>query len=381
MALFPGPSRKVAAPRQQAPIWREDLRSFGYGGNTLPQEFPSHSVLDPISFLSDGTLMAAFVTRGAVATAPHRDQPDAALPLTLRAIFLDAATGGFRSARGWSAPYPGSVAIVAAKGGRLVVANREHLTLYSQGLEPLRELTLPTPAGPQGDLLSLEPSPQRGSLLVVYLRGRNRINWINADTLTVICSWGGSMFPSGVSNSELASFSDVPEKSHGFLSEVLLRNRDGGSHVICRSWTGCGTPQFISNEDLVLYGPHTMSLTDLDGTTLFAQDFSDSDFITDWPSPFRPAVDGNRFAVAIWAHKGGSRVLDITSHSVLKRIMVFDVPSRRWIYTLDAKKQGIKTISGLALSPNGSLMAIMAGGIVEVYRLPPESASDGPAPQ
>lgn len=121
---------------------------------------------------------------------------------------------------------------------------------------------------------------------------------------------------------------------------------------------------------LVLYGPHEINLVDTGGKKLFTQHLADDDWITDWRVPFRPSASGNRFAVAIWAHKGGSDVLDISAHSVLKRIMVFDIATRRWIYTLSAKKQKIKTVSGLALSPDGSLMAILTNGVVEVYRLP-----------
>ncbi|HEV2177250.1 MAG TPA: hypothetical protein VGW33_08625 [Terriglobia bacterium] len=75
-------------------------------------------------------------------------------------------------------------------------------------------------------------------------------------------------------------------------------------------------------------------------------------------------------ALAISIHKGGSEILDIDYHSVLKRIMVYDIPTREWIYTLAAKRQKIGSISGLALSPDGSQMAILTDGVVETYRLP-----------
>jgi len=83
-----------------------------------------------------------------------------------------------------------------------------------------------------------------------------------------------------------------------------------------------------------------------------------------------PSANGRRFALAIWAHKGGSELFDVSSHSVLRRIVVFDIPSRQWVYVLNGKRQKIKTIAGLALSADGSLMAILTDGVVKVYRLP-----------
>ncbi len=80
---------------------------------------------------------------------------------------------------------------------------------------------------------------------------------------------------------------------------------------------------------------------------------------------------GQRFALALAKIKGANTTLDIGGHLSLDRIMVYDVPNRRWIYTLDAKAQRIKSVSGMALSPDGSLLALInQDGILEVYRVP-----------
>lgn len=349
-----------------------DAHSFGYEGYHLPREFPSHSVINPVTFSSDGVLIASFLTRATVTAAPHRGQPNAVLPVRLHGVFLDAATGNTLAGREWSTAYPGSVAIFGTRDGQFVVVNREHVALYSGSFKPLKELDLATPTGLQGDVQLIEVSPDRRSLLLVYLRGKQRMNWIDASNLGTVYSWDDPRVPSSVSDDYLAIYRDDYVRSRGFLSAVVLRNRRGGTRTVCRSWSGCGIPQFVSKEALVLYGPHEINLVDTGGKRLLAQNLADDDWITDWRSPFRPSADGNRFAVAIWAHRGGSDILDISAHSVLKRIMVFDIPSRRWIYTLSAKKQKLKTILGLALSPDGTLLALInQDGILEVFRLPP----------
>jgi hypothetical protein len=88
--------------------------------------------------------------------------------------------------------------------------------------------------------------------------------------------------------------------------------------------------------------------------------------------PIFPSVDGKRFAVALLAYKGGSEILDIDPHVVLKRIVVYDVQNRQAVYTFDAKIQKIKDVAGVALSPDGSQLAILSDGVLEVFRLPSE---------
>ncbi len=103
------------------------------------------------------------------------------------------------------------------------------------------------------------------------------------------------------------------------------------------------------------------------GEVLFEEEFPEREWFTYLPS----SGDGRRFALAIERGKGGSRPLDIHPHYSLSRLSVFDLPSRRWVYKLEAKTHGIKSISGLALSPDGSLLALInQDGVLELYRLP-----------
>jgi len=51
--------------------------------------------------------------------------------------------------------------------------------------------------------------------------------------------------------------------------------------------------------------------------------------------------------------------------------MAFDIASHQWIHMLDARKRKIADISGIALSPDGSHLALITqGGILEIYRVP-----------
>jgi hypothetical protein len=76
--------------------------------------------------------------------------------------------------------------------------------------------------------------------------------------------------------------------------------------------------------------------------------------------------------------KGGNSFLDIAGHASMSRIMVYDLAAHQWVYSLDAKAQNIKDVSGMALSQDGSLLGeINQDGVLEVYRVPeaPSSAA------
>ena len=99
------------------------------------------------------------------------------------------------------------------------------------------------------------------------------------------------------------------------------------------------------------------------------EQFSDGDSYH--PDDARPSADGKRFGRALNKCHGGSAFLDIPSHGFVKQLLVCDLASRRWIFRLDGKKQKIRTLSGLALSPDCLLMGLITrDGVLEVYRLP-----------
>jgi len=56
--------------------------------------------------------------------------------------------------------------------------------------------------------------------------------------------------------------------------------------------------------------------------------------------------------------------------------MVYDVNTRQWDYTIGAKSQSIKDLAGLALSPDGSSLALISDdGKLRLYRLPSIASS------
>jgi hypothetical protein len=168
-------------------------------------------------------------------------------------------------------------------------------------------------------------------------------------------------------------------------SSDMIGQLDGPYRWLCGSHkTDCGhSLQFISNH--ALYSElsrseddKSMLILDTNGELLLRDDFHHRELVY-WEiagGGVATSMDGPRFAVALEKGKGGIAALDIAPHYSASRVIVYDLTSRRSVYTLDAKRAGIKGISSFALSPDGSLLALInQDGILEIYRLPNGSSS------
>jgi hypothetical protein len=356
------------------PAWTIDLRKVGFTGFAAKREQWGINLRpDPLSFSGDQVLIATFITRETTTTLARRSQSTDLLPLRLHGVFLDATSGQVRTLREWSITRPRG-GIISVVGGGFAVLTPSGVTLYSQDLEHLRDLKL-SPAE-QSDLWDFHSSPSARSIVAEYHAPDAYFQWIDTSSLvprpvsipTVVFS---------ISDDDVAIGHTPYLGSRGFLSEVLVRTDDGPWRAICRMPSGqagsCGNPQFLNNEVLALRMPHGFSVVTKDGgDPLLKESFRADEWLGD---PLYPSAGGKRFAVTIWAQKGGSAFLDISYHSILKRVVVYDLVSRRAVYSLDAKTAKMTGVSGVALSPDGSLMGLLTDGVVKVYQLPISGSS------
>jgi hypothetical protein len=148
-------------------------------------------------------------------------------------------------------------------------------------------------------------------------------------------------------------------------------------------------PQFINDNVLFTNTEGTVSpyvsLIRTDGTILFHQDFPRSE-VFDYqkfrggPYPARPSADGRRFALPIGKLSGGSRLLDIAPNYSLKQVLVFDLARGGWIARVEAKPLRVTSLWGLALSPDGSLLAFIDQDcVLWLFRMPETTV--GPSAQ
>ena len=362
--------RKMIPSDAGSHVWRVDLRSVGFTGFAPKQEqWGLNLRQNPVAFSANSVLIATFITHEEVTTLARRDKPGDVLPLRLHAVFLNVDASKIQVTKEWSITRPRG-GIVANGHGGFVLLTPGLIAVYSSSVELVNKLDLSSKQ--QSDLWDFHTSPTGKSILIEYHRPETSFQWMDASSLRSELSWDETMGFGSISDGEIAFSRETFVKSTGFIHEVLLRPRVGPEQTICRGIAGrgdsCGTPQFVSNDVLALLMPHELSVVPrTGGDALLKASFHDDEWLG---RPLHPSADGQRFAVTVWAHKGGNAFFDIDSHSVLKRIVVYDLPSSRAVYTLDAKQRKIKNVSGVALSPDGSLLAVLTDGVVEVYRVP-----------
>lgn len=374
-----GSTADNAANQTIAAKWTSDLRPV-IEGEPLGQMFGLKREIQSkpttsLWFLDDGTVVATYVTReDSRPVLSGRSGSDPKEPLRLRAIFLDADTGKIRSTQAW--PSESRLArIVAADDGKLVVQSGATLTLRSSDGKELNTLSLPPP--PQNlNGWNAHPSPTGKSILFEDCDWRtiSLNSWIlvSADDLKIIRSWKVEQTgPVGISDSTIAMmacvFSDVYHCEPNLKVMGLATDWRIIAPIEKSGWIP--DPHFVNDDTLFLSGT-PWKLMQSDGKVILSEN-----------APFRggrPVLSAGerRFIVPFFKSKGGVAALDIGAHGELTAISVYDAPFRERSYLLEVKGAKIrsfssKSVARLALSPDGSKLAILGGESIYVFQLPP----------
>jgi len=373
-------SRKAFAQESRlapasTPSWQVDLRSFGYTGyEPRNYEWPGPNTIPPIFFSSPNAVVVGFVTRHMVSGLQRRDQEHLEEPYVLHIISLDTHNGAALSVLSWPVPDPRS-RVVPTDHHNFLVTTPDQMTLYSPSFKRLAELGLRTLES-SGSFWVAHLSPTAKSILIEYSASDplpHHFLWINADSLRPMASWTGTS--QLVATSAAISDDSVAIYMGWFPSpvrtQVLIRRLDGATRVFCDAQRSCGTPMILNQSTLVLWmARDELKVVGLDGKELFDEKFP---YQTQWiGKSFAPSASGQEFAVPVYRPKGGWPGLDISPKMTLDKVVVYGIDLRGPVYTLDEKKLKITyaTLSGMALSPDGSQLALLADGILRDYRIP-----------
>jgi hypothetical protein len=350
-------------------VWQFDLRSAGYTGiAAMREQWGLHLRPNPLCFTENNVLIATFVTHENVPVLVERDQKDKQSPLVLHAVFLRTDTTKVQATKLWPLTHPHG-GVVSAMDGSFVVLTPAMIALYSADLRLLRQFDLS--AEQQSHLWTFHTSPNGKSILVEYHYPEAYFQWVEFPSLQPQSLWHDSLPGVSVSNKNMAIFKETFTKETGLVHKVLVRSSNGSEQTLCRSGDrqseNCGLPQFISDDKLALLTPHSLAILPRSGgDPILAAKFRDDEWLD--PQVF-PTADGKRFAATVWAHKGGSELFDVSYRNVLKRIVVYDVDNQQPISELDGRNEQIKSASGVALSMDGSLIAILSESVIRVYAL------------
>jgi hypothetical protein len=329
-------------------------------------------MIDTICYQSDDLVVATFVTQVTAGPLTHRGKEDSFKTYRLHALFVDTRSGQVKATREWPSTTSES-RVLTGTNGKFVVLVPDNLILYSPQMEIFKKLDISLG---KCEKWEIHTSPEGKALLVTCLPSRHELvaayQWIDTEHMNVLREWT-------VHGKDMAYIDAI--SSREMLAGNAIRDLDG-------PWRKLDSPAYVSyfgaheflNDNTIFSfretgETHFFSLIRTDGRLLYRQAVPVSEGFSygsvHQPEGARPSADGNRFALPFYRAHGGSAFLDIPAHYLLKELKVYDLPSQRWIFRLDGKKQKIRTLSGLALSPDGSLLALInQDGILEVYRVP-----------
>jgi len=396
------------------PLWRVDLQSLGY-----PQKNPdlqrrrNFANFDTISFVSDDIIAATFITREDIPNLQRREDPNHLRPYRLHAVFLDAATGKILHTLDWPTDDPNAGLFPRREGGFLLLTV-EHIVSYSADWTPLKELPLSELVSDNASIRGISESPSGRSLVIKLLHSPSPVCYtVRTDTLDssqLSCGLLDIFTASDngiVAPEKLPSGGDLLEKASGgaFLqygaSVGALPANDRRNHnlsntgdirTVCSPCTGM--PQFVNNDKFVVYSTSYLSIVDRNGKVSFTEFFNAfQNWIDEFGRPVRSAANGQRFVLATNVTQdrsvqtfGGSRDIHFSLAVHMSTgdlpaelpydVKIYDLPSAKWIFTLQINADHLQKIWGLALSPNGNKLVIDSGGVIHVFALPPSSATD-----
>lgn len=360
------------------------MRTLGYAPWSPREGIELGMRIGQLHFLSDEQLVVTFVAHEVPGILPRRDRPETSSNLELHALFVDAETGRLAATREWPT-FSERSRVAPAGGGKFVVITPDKLSLYSHQLELLKEVDLPVGREATANDWNVERSPGGGYLLVSFgLRSTedNPHGWLGAEvkrelfdagTLQVNRTWTET----GVG----IKYFEVPSDDGSVFTTdrrgALVFGFPGGPwRPADLNWSSQCEPSrgllLIGNQAVFGWGAPSLhqwcySLILMNGQLLFTEKLADGEI----PRLIASSVIGEGLAVSIDRSRGGSDLLDTPPRWFLSRVVVYSVPTHRWILVLDGKRERLKSISALALSPDGSRLALIdQDGVLRVYGAP-----------
>jgi hypothetical protein len=339
--------------------------------------------LNPLCFIANDRIAVTFMTRSEAEVLPRRDQVDEKLPYRLHALFIDTATGKVRATRDWPTASD-RAGVTPGTAGKFVAVTPDRLALYSSDLHLLKAIDLFLSCRAREGYWLISPSPNGRTMLIMNGAGNFQYNfrWFDIDDLRLLASWTESDRENVWKGTEDlvvrgGHFGSVYDDEMGgdFARGFLIRKLDAPWRFVSLKKPAFRSFGLVSPDVLLglsyareFGGPRQkMILVRTNGEVFFEQEFPEREEV----SGRALSADGRRFAATFSKFKGGSAFLDIAARIVLKSVLVFDLKGCKWIYKVDAKEQRLKVVSALALSPDGSLLALInQDGVLEAYRLP-----------
>ncbi|HEV1993882.1 MAG TPA: hypothetical protein VGR03_06100 [Candidatus Acidoferrum sp.] len=350
------------------PVLELDLGKFGYDTSSGTRRLPKFVDFTDLNRLALGWLTLDDPTLA------DKTGPLTARPAHLHVLVLDARTGRKEGLQEWSTPST-PVRFAGVGGGKFLICTASTLRLFSASFEVIREENLP------GDRACFNPflsevwgiSPSKRYLLLSSFSAPTYQNTLfDVETFTSVANWTEKRRTNDVSDHWLAALCgeqgemcirEMDQPWRAFHPEGLDKQLNGFKPK---------SPFFVNDRLLVIEAWNEMAAVDVDGQVLFQVRLPKK---RSFGQPTR-STGGGRFAIIENRQRGvTNQALDMYAFASNDRVVVFSIPDRRAIYAVGVKGRSPWAPweahrNYVALSPDGALLAVAAGGLLKVYRLP-----------
>jgi hypothetical protein len=330
---------------------------YHYAGGGIPRDL---SVLNDddkkrLTFINEKTLVVY------LSHFQPQAQKDASLePRSMEAFFIDTSSGGLMSRKTWptikrrwmNERWDTQARIIAVREGFLVQAVHS-LTLYSadqkeKGVVPLED----------GPSWSAVVAPLGRTIHLQRIdRGSARGEWLDSETLKKI--QGQDEVPGITSASDRAVVTKLARCVQMQAVAESARN------LCCSDSCRIGLPEFLSDAEVLSVYRDGFTVLSVNGEELWSQEAADrkSGLI----ESYKRSLGGNRFAISVRGDR--HTVFDqVKVPNGRLAIFVYDRATRKQVFQFD-----LGSIAGrvdFALSPGGTVLAVLLGDVVRLYNLP-----------
>jgi hypothetical protein len=281
----------------------------------------------------------------------------------LHLVSLDAATGRIIANQTWPDPSAtlNNTYVGANRDGNFVLLRGNTVKVYSPELQEMGGLEIPVdPAGSHNDWSLLVSPGGDFAFLLHHLKGGSDLRMLSATTLREICSWDKSEEIELAFDKYLAM-----RRADGLYVRALDTPWRRIADLTCsRKWPPARVA-FVSEDSLIVSNCGRVQLLRVDGQVLFTTQLPNGHPLSDsWGSP-----NGRFVAVAADKMTGVTmETLDMYRHPAPWRILVYDSKNGSLVSTLKFTWQFT-----CAFSPDSSGLALLSGGIIEMFSLPQPS--------
>nr|HEV7953149.1 hypothetical protein [Candidatus Acidoferrales bacterium] len=359
-----------------APVWSVALQDFGYKGE-IPgsKRMTELAGFGSVFFIGDDTVVCTFITSETVPGLQRRDDPNLVLPFKLHAVLLDATTGKMRKTLDWGSDGV-NVGLFPGANGTFVMFSEGMVAAFSSDGEELSEMRAPLENHANATLKNIRVSPSGATIAVIFGGASDfDCDWIDIKEQAWIRKKCGITEDVAIADGYLAmrriATNGVP------IPSVWVRDLSEDWHVLCQLLAGCDSPEFIDNQNLLLYNRRELRVVSLTGKVPVHLEINT---YGDWgiasSRPIRSSMDSHRFGVLITeSNSARDRAIGAQKDALPLRIAVYDIPSHQWIFGVENKKGLIRRDSLFALSNSGNGIALLSDGVVRYYSAAPPAST------